>query len=307
MSNNENSETAFVEIDFRDIFDALRRQARLVALAVSVCFLAAILYLNVVDHKYAASMQVISTASHSSGVGGGLANLASMAGVNIPTGGESDEFSLYKESLTSMMLSRELTKNDVLMERVFPGQWDSEKNTWSNRIGFVSSTIRVVKSFLGVRQAWEAPPEVYLQELLKQMVQISESRDSPIVTVVILHEDPIVAMTLLQTLHEIADSDIQKKELRRTADHIGYLTEQLSTAKIIDHRKALAELLVEQEQRSMLASTTLYYSAEIFSNPSATEEPTTPKPVLVMFLATFLGLLFGVLLALVRDQSKKEN
>lgn len=291
-----------VEIDLVDLWKALVRQKQVIFLAVSATLMFAIAYLNLAERTYTVGLQVTPTESQGTKLGSGLSGLASIAGVSLSAGKESPSFDLYLEGLHSLEAARVLAENQALMQNIFSDEWDKERKDWREPGGIVKKIISGVKILLGMRAyGWQAPDAKRLQEFIADEVKISKDSNRPVVTITFQHKSSEIGISLISSLHKAVDDDLRMRTLRRSTGYISYLYDQLKEASVAEYREALVELIAEQEKRRMIASSNLSYAAEPFSGPYASLYPTKPQSIFVLITSILLGLVVGVIGAVVRD------
>jgi hypothetical protein len=120
------------------------------------------------------------------------------------------------------------------------------------------------------------------------------------------HPDPALGKVLLAKLHEKTDSLIRQSLQNEARQRIDYLTGQISNAVHPDHRRALTDLLLEQERLLMLASIEQPYAATIVENPFAHYKAGKPDPKLVLPAFAFAGMMLALLLHMLAGLRRHE-
>lgn len=271
------------------------RGRRVLICVVAAALLVGALYLRFATYTYTATLSVIPVeAAGGSGLSsqiGSLGGLASLAGVSLPVGAGNSSFQLYVESMQSRAVADELARDEHLMSVVFAREWDSGSRTWRPPSG-----LRTVKDFLlglvgadGFR--WHAPDGARLQEYLDDHLSVVQNAKKQVVTVTFSHRNPAFAARFLATLHSVVDDRVRQRTLARTSESIAYLTAKLATVTNIEHQKAIAQALSEQEKLRMMASSSAPFAAEPFGEPRSSYQPTHPQPMLVLVLSAVIGVL----------------
>jgi len=289
------------EIDLLALAAAIWQRRWVVIGAVVACLAVAILYLNVATYKYTAELKVIP--SQSSGMSGssagGLASLASFAGVNLSKEGGVAPFEQYLEGIRSGLVAETLSGQTETMKVLFQAEWDEDKQGFVENRGLIGRTIRGISQMLGLpTYAWQEPNTARLQGYIQRNVVVSENPKSQFVTVSFDHPDPEFARHFLTVLHESLNEELRQKALIRSSKYIEYLTEQLQRVTIAEHREALVQALSEQEKFRMTASSGLAYAAEPFGSVTTSLKPTSPRPALVIIMSVILGGILGSLAAI---------
>lgn len=295
-------EPADDEIDLLALAAAIWQRRWIVIGAVIASVAVAIFYLNVATYKHTAELKVIP--SQSSGVGGsstgGLAGLASLAGVNLSKDGGVSPFEQYLEGINSGLVAETLSDNTKIMKELFRSEWDENTQRFVERRGLLSNVAQSIKGVLGLpTYPWQEPNTARLQGYIQENVVVSENPKSQFVTVSFEHSDPKFARLFLTELHETLNEELRQKALVRSTKYINYLTAQLQRVTIAEHREALVQALSEQEKFRMTASSGLAYAADPFGSVTVSLRPTSPRPAIVIILSIVLGGVIGSLAAIV--------
>jgi len=296
------SAAATDEIDLAELARALWGGRWIIAGVTGAVLLAAVLYLNFATYKYTARLTLTPAQASGSTLTsklGGLSDLASIAGINMPQDSSALAFSLYVEGIHSRSLADAMARHRNLMQIIFHRDWNAAKSAWQEPTGFVRSTATAIKRMLGIPvYDWRPPDGARLQEFMAEEVGIEQDPKKPFVTISFDHEDPVFAARFISTLNSELDNFLRQKALARANGNIEYLSIQLGKVTIAEHREALAQALSEQEKQRMVASSSAPYAADPFGTATASAHPTAPRPVLVLAASLMAGLLLGTLAAL---------
>jgi uncharacterized protein involved in exopolysaccharide biosynthesis len=233
---------------------------------------------------------------------GGLASIASIAGLGLPADRGGISFLLYKEGVASRAVAEVLSRQQEVMRTIFSGEWDEKGQCFSKpRRGFIRAAASGVKSLLGYRtREWREPDAVRLQEYIRKHVRVGEDAEQPILRLTYQHEDPAFAADLLMRVHAALDEELRERARRRAAAHIEHLSGQLQQARVVEHRNAIAQSLSEQEKTLMMASSALAFAAEPVDTVQVSPAPTHPRPLPILMLGIASGFGIGLALALIR-------
>lgn len=289
------------EIDLLALAVAIWKRRWIVIGAIIASLAVAILYLNVATYKYTAELKVIPSQSSGMGSGsaGGLASLASFAGVNLSKEGGVAPFEQYLEGIKSGLVANTLSDQSAIMKVLFQTEWDENKQAFVEKRGLIGSTIRGMSQLLGLPiYPWQEPNTARLQRFIQRNIVVSESSKSQFVTISFEHPDPKFASYFLAVLHEALNEELRLNALVRSTKYIEYLTEQLQKVTIAEHREALVQALGEQEKFRMTASSGLAYAADSFGDVTTSLKPTSPRPAVVIVMSVILGGILGSLAAI---------
>lgn len=139
-----------------------------------------------------------------------------------------------------------------------------------------------------------ATPEA-LSDLLSRTIFIESVGLTPLRRLVYSHPDPAFALYLIGTLHRTADARIRVDAKLRSAKRIAFLESRMEKIRHPDQLRALATLLTDQEQISMIAAMDEPYAAAVIEPASASPRSSWPPRSLVFAVFLALGAASGVL------------
>lgn len=287
-----------LDLEFFDWLRIIWQRRYRVLLVILMSVLLAILYLHLATYRYTAKLDV--TPVESSGGSslasqlGGLSGLASLAGFSLPGGTGNGSFDLYVESIKSRAVADELAEHADLMHYLFAREWDARTGSWHPPSGILPALKRGLLKLLGARGfGWQAPDGGRLKEYLDTRLIVAQNTKKKVVNILFTDRDPKFAVHFLSVLHATVDNRVRQRTLSRTNENIAYLEHKLQTVTNVEHQRAIAQALSEQEKLRMMANTTASYAAEPFGEPRASDTPTEPKPLSVLVIAILAGAMLG--------------
>lgn len=146
--------------------------------------------------------------------------------------------------------------------------------------------------FLDGESDWT--PEA-LSRYLQRRVKLEPVGNTPLRKLVYMHPDRAFAMYMLGRIHHITDTLIRQNIRLETQERIEYLQDALTRTANPDHRRALADLLMEQERLRMMVSMDQPYAASIVEPPSAGLRADWPDLLLIFPAFILVGCLAGFL------------
>ena len=294
------------QLSFFDVIIEIVRSWKIIIAFFAACVVASLLYLHFSNYRYTAELRVSPAQSNGGSLAsklGGLAGLASISGVSIPQDSGAVSYALYLEGLKSRYVATQLAQRPEVMTRIFANEWNPEERRFHEPSGPRVTIVRGVKELLGLPiYPWEAPNAARLQEHLESAVKIQQNTKTSIATITYSHGDPAFAATLLGALHEAADDELRRKARIRSGEYVRYLSEQLRTVSLAEHRVALSQALAEQERMRMMSSSGLPFAADPLGPATASLRPTSPRPAIIIVFGALFGLVLGVAVALLRLQ-----
>ncbi len=138
-----------------------------------------------------------------------------------------------------------------------------------------------------------------LAEYIRQRVDVDPVGETRLRTYSYLHPDKEFAVMFLRRLHNITDGLIRHGLRKDVNERITYLNKSLSETMNPEHRRAMTDLLMEQERLKMLVSIDQPYAASVVVPAAGSVKARWPDPVLMyssfMLVGAFLGfVVFGL-------------
>lgn len=298
------------EIDLVELAKTIWRGRRMIALVVTLAVLTASAYLNVVDRKYTVSLVLKSAQepSQPSGISG-LGGIASLAGIELPSGSNAD-FSSFPLLMKSREVAEAIFDDEPLIQSIFWSEWDAEEGEWRPPSrSFLRAVLSPVKAAVtGSPTTDYVPPNAArLSEVIEATISASIDSKSDLLNVSTEASDPDLALSLMNRVVSETDALFRERFIKAGSAALEFYKGQLSRAQSGEHREALAQLIVKEEQKLMLATRSNSYVAEILRGPDISRMPTSPKPTLILALSFVLGLFAGAGLVLLRSVLAKQR
>lgn len=290
------------EIDLREIFGALW-QGKWTVIATTVLFsIAGVLFALSKPNTYQATATLVAANDEKSGGLAAMASqfsgLASLAGINVG-GGKTDEKSLSLATLESRkFINSFIEKYAILPILMASESWDKKTNklvlnpelydgvNWLNEPDRPENSLK--------------PSDWQAYKAFKQILTVSEAKNTGIVTVGITHLSPNVAQQWTQWLVQELNLWMKQESLSETNRNIEYLEQQLERTKIVDMQAIFYQLIEEQTKTLMLAEVKEEFAFKTIDPAVVPEEKAGPKRALQCILAALLGVMLGVAMVLVR-------
>jgi uncharacterized protein involved in exopolysaccharide biosynthesis len=291
-----------VGLGFGTLLQRARQRWWVCLLAILATVSAAIFYLHVASYRYTAELTV-GPAQNEGGRSGGmgaLRELGALGGISLPVSQGAIPMMQFIETLQSRETAEVLAKDQRFMRRLFRSQWDEASGQWKEPRTLFRSLSGAILSFIGApRQPWAPPAAAQVQEFLEKRLKIEENPKTPFVVIRYSDTDPEFAILVLDRTTQITNASLRRRALARADENIRYLSAQLQTVMLAEHREALAQALGQQERQRMFASSSAPFAAEPLGQTTVSSRPTSPAPLQVMVLAIVIGavLAFLVLLA----------
>lgn len=183
--------------------------------------------------------------------------------------GDSSDFMRFEAILRGPSVAAVLLENPALKEGL------SQTGRWS----FIPSS--------------EFENAAALSAYLQKNVRIEPVGNTPMRRVIYQHPDADFGRSFLVMLYGVADAVIRQEIQQKAAARIVWLNETLRATNDPEHRKMLANLLMEQEQVKMILALNEPFSAMMAEPPSVSAKPVWPDKSLLLPLLAFIGGFLG--------------
>ena len=271
---------------------AIMKQSRKIAVAMAACVVLMIIWMDfVAEPKYTAHMVVApysDTPNDRPISGAGI--MALLASGTSSVGGAN--FGIYIQARNSTPVAERLMRDPDVKEHFFPGQWDSARQQWLQPL----SLILGIKSFLGYT-AWSPPNASDLTAILNDRIKSNQELQKGIYTFTFTDRDPVFAASLLQRIHNYTEERLRDQALQRTSLQIEHLLGELQQNTISENKQVLTQILLQQQQQRSRINPAIPFSALVVDPPSADRKPSSPRPLLYIFLSLLIPALAGIALS----------
>lgn len=297
------------EIDLGELWRAVWA-GKFTIIAISFIFAVASIFFALSKsnvYKASAILAPVSAEGGAGGLGalaGQFGGLASMAGINLGSGG-SDKTALALEILKSRsFIENYIDKHDLLVPIMAGENWDMASdililddelydqgnNKW----------IRDVKPHKEAEpSSWEAFRE------FSKLLSVSQDKTTSMVTINIEYFSPTMAKQWLTWLISDVNDFMRDQDQKEAQDSIDYLTKQLESIQVTTMETVFYQLIEEQTKNMMLTKVKAEYVLKTIDPPQVPDEKAGPKRALIVVLGTMLGGILSVLIVLIRYFSKK--
>lgn len=139
-------------------------------------------------------------------------------------------------------------------------------------------------------EKWDAEN---LSEHLKKRIRLEPVSGTPLRRMIYLHPDKKFAVDMVKRIHRITDEMIRARILVETNQRIDYLNASLGKTTNPDHKRSLANLLMEQERLKMMVSLDQPYAASIIEPAYSSVRARWPDPYIIYPVFIFIGMSLG--------------
>ena len=297
------------EIDLRELFSAIW-QGKWIIIAITTLFAVASVFYAINQPNIYKSEALLAPAEQdkAGGLGalaGQFGGLASLAGVNLGSGGGVDKTQMALEVLKSRQFTSDfIQKHNILPDLMAAKTWNRETNT----------VIYDEELYIAEQNKWirkvELPfkPEPSMQEAYKEFSKIisaNKDKETGMVKIAIEHVSPHIAQQWVDWLIKDINATMKQRDVLEANKSTSFLTQQLEQTKIADIRAVLYKLVEEQTKTIMFANVRDEYVFKTIDPALVPEEKSGPKRALLCILGVLLGGMLSGIFVLIRHYIKK--
>lgn len=251
----------------------------LITLVTLVCAaLAAVVAFNVTPIFRA---ETVVLAVHNGNMGGGgslsgqlsgLANIASLAGINLDSAGSADREA--KAILESRKMDEEFIKQNNLIGVILP---NSKK-----------------------------PPTLWLavKAFREGVITIVEDKRTGLTTLRIDWKDPTVSAQWANSFVALANDRIRARAVDEANRNIKFLNEQIDKTRVVEVQRAMYSLIENETKTLMLANARTEYAFTVIDPATPPERRESPRRSIYVLVGAFMGAVAGLFVAYLRRKRR---
>lgn len=134
---------------------------------------------------------------------------------------------------------------------------------------------------------------------VENVIDVRKDNKTGLITLSIEWPDPLVAASWANALVIQLNEHQRKNAIREAEQSIEYLNNQLQQTGVVDMQQAIYRLIESQTKVIMLANVKQEYALQVIDPAVAPEEPIYPRVGLIISLGLILGLMLGVFLVFI--------
>ena len=301
--------TADDEIDLRELLQAFWRGRFLIMASMLAAVCIASIYLHSTDRKYTITYTFQPVTEENEGIQlKGLSGIASLAGLALPTGGSGD-FQTFRLLLQAEEVAKKLINRQAIMRQVFANEWNDQRKQFEQpEVSAKDQAITAIKTLLTgeERKSYIPPDAARLASWISEAFEISMDRATGFLELKSETSNPELILKVMTSATTTTDRIIKDRFLASGRQSIKFYQNKIVAARSRESREALAQLIVREQRKLMLASNGNYFTARPLTAPSVSLYPTSPKSSLVLALAMVLGGFFGAAIVLISKANKND-
>lgn len=272
---------------------------RYLLLAVTFTFsLLSIFYSLLLPNYYQSESILVSTDKNNSSPLGQYADLASLAGLSLNSGGENEVFETIEIIKSREFVKHILTFPDILpsimaakefsietSKLIYKSEiYDQKNNEWKG------NSFRYGKS----KPSYLEVHKVYLSQL-----NIFQDKKTNFISMSFEHVSPIFAKDFLSLVIREANSLKRQRDLDTTNNALEFLKAEFKRTSLKEIKISIQNLIESQLETRMLANVNNEYSLSILEPPFVPELKSRPQRSVIVIISTLLSFLMTIFCILV--------
>jgi len=232
--------------------------------------------------------------------------LASLAGINLSTGG-SDNTALGLEILQSRkFISDFVVRHDILVPLIAADGWDAESGeVLIDPDDYDVTSKKWIRSIRPPKKTIPSLQEAY--EDFMDILAVTQDKKTGFVTVSVDHYSPVVARDWVNWLINDLNTTIMRQDVAEAEQAIEYLNTQIENTSLAALQNVFFSLIEEQTKTVMLASVSKEYVFKTIDPAFVPEEKLKPQRSLIVLASTFLAAILSVLLVILMGTGKQSR
>lgn len=224
-----------------------------------------------------------------SALAGNLGGLASLAGVALPTAGDSVDKNMAE--FQSRAFTDSFIEEKDLLPVLYPKLWDPVSHAWRVKEGSA-----------------RRPTVLKAYQLFDRHIRVIRlDSKTGLVTLDIEWRDPRIAAEWANDLVKRFNKYAQQQAISEANESITFLKQQLPNTTDAEMRQFIYGLIGEEMQDLMMATVHDEYAFQVVDPAVIPERPARPRVAVIVSLGSIIGLLAGVLIAIYRSRVKLQT
>jgi LPS O-antigen subunit length determinant protein (WzzB/FepE family) len=267
-----------------------------------VTFFAAILSVFIalsIPNTYKSSIVLAPSApNNTSSELGNLAQFSSLAGINIPTGGDSKSTEAQERIKSLDFFTNEFLPYIKPENLVAIKSWNREEDS----IEYDKSIFDPIKKKWVIKKSWpldkSRPTNQELYKSYKENLQIDENNDSGFITISFSSRSANLSKLWLDLIVANINNSMREIDKNTAQESIDFLQASKKDTNLQYMQEIFSRLTESQVQTLMLASSNKSYVLKIISPAYPSEQKDMPNRALICILGTLIGFVASCILTI---------
>jgi uncharacterized protein involved in exopolysaccharide biosynthesis len=277
------------EIDLKELFNTILRYKYKIATFSFVVVLLTLFYVLSIPNSYKSEI-ILAPQNENKSAGGGLASLASLAGVSLGGGNSKDPFTMMQTTLNDYKFNKLLIEKYNLADKlanpqnlVFAMGIDTFYSKKEKNDKIISKEELIFST----------------NESLNSILSLSSDKKSGLIVLSAEHVDRFLAKELVDIYLEELISKIKFQDMKEIDKQIDYYKKELSTTYDVSLKEQLSKSLSALMQKKVFSLANDYYfvSKLTDSRVAYIKEKSKPKRALILIVSFVTSIILGIFMA----------
>ena len=309
QTDNNNSTYFDEEINFLELFKILLEGKWIIVSLSAFVSIVSVIYSLSLPNIYE-SKALLAPINTSSGISGALekyGSLASLAGINLPSGpNENSTEKALKKIVSLSFFENNLLKNIYLPDLFAVKSWDPKTNTLTyDKNIYDLKTSTWIRDYSFPQQQIPSAQESF-EVFIQDHLNLIEDQKSGFIILSIKHQSPYIAKQWVELIVNEVNEFYRQRDKLESEKAISYLNKQFSTSGYSEIKQVLALLIQEETKKLTLVEANQLYIFDYIDPPALMEKKSEPIRSLIIMLGTLLGLIMSILIVFVRNYIGKK-
>ena len=277
------------EIDLKELFKTILKYKYKILIFTILVVFGTLLYVLSLPNSYKTEI-ILAPQVDSKSASGGLAGLASLAGVNLGSGGTSkDPFVMMQTTLKDYEFNKMVIEKYNLMQRVE----EPQNLVFAMGLDWFYSYPKKADSDSQEERVYKT------NEVLQKKITISSEKASGLITLSVENIDRFFAKDLADIYLKEMIEKIKFQDMKEIDKQIEYYTKELASTHDVSLKEQLSKSLSTLMQKRVFSLANDYYfvSKVTDSRVAYIKEKTNPKRALILIVSAMTSLILGIFMA----------
>lgn len=302
INNSDND-----DLDLKEFFQVLWSGKWIVVVVTTLFIIAAVIYSLSLPNIYH-SRAILSPVGESGAAGmnqvvRNMGGLASLAGVNLPSGESGSKTLKAIEKLNTLsFFENNILPNIFLPDLMAFESWSSETDNIYDKDIYNDATQTWTRDYSYPETQIPSPQESF-DVFGSDHLVVFRDVDTGFVSITIKHQSPYVAKAWTELIVNQLNYFFRAKSKLETQAAMDYLNVQMAQTSFSEIKLVIAQLLQQKMQQFTLIEASNFYVFDYIDPPAVMERKSEPSRAAICIIGAIIGGLLGSLIVVIRFYS----
>jgi len=301
MNDSASKKSLIDQIDYKQILSLLWMNKKFISIFTSLAALLSILYsLSITNIYVSQTLLAPTTSTGTPSLNSEYSNLATMAGINLPKGGNEKQINIALNLVKSKKLMIKLMEYESFLPDLLAAKkWDIKTNTITyDRALYDAKNKNWVRKVSLPYKKIPSAQEALIE--FSELVSVSQDKRTELIILEVSHLSPTVARQWAIWIVEEINTILANMQINNSQASIDYLNSQVKVTPYNELKTMFYQLIQESTQSMMLAKVNPEYVLTTIDPPVIPETKSQPRRTLIIIFGMLLGLMFSIAIIIIR-------